>query len=31
VAEARGFALQEHSLALYANCTKRDCPHRSDK
>jgi Fur family ferric uptake transcriptional regulator len=31
VAEARGFALQEHSLALYANCTKRDCQHRSDK
>jgi Fur family ferric uptake transcriptional regulator len=31
VAEARGFALQEHSLALYATCTKLDCPHRSDK
>jgi Fur family transcriptional regulator, ferric uptake regulator len=28
VAEARGFALQEHSLALYANCTKTDCEHR---
>ncbi len=28
VAESRGFALQEHSLALYANCTKADCPHR---
>jgi Fur family transcriptional regulator, ferric uptake regulator len=28
VAEERGFALQEHALALYANCTKQDCPHR---
>ncbi len=28
VAQARGFALQDHSLALYANCTKRDCAHR---
>ena len=28
VAEARGFVLQEHSLALYANCTKVDCTYR---
>jgi Fur family ferric uptake transcriptional regulator len=28
VAQTRGFQLQEHSLALYANCTKTDCPHR---
>ena len=28
VAEERGFKLQEHSLALYANCQKRNCPHR---
>jgi Fur family ferric uptake transcriptional regulator len=28
VAEERGFALQDHALALYANCTKTDCPHR---
>ena len=28
VAEARGFELQDHSLALYARCTKNDCPHR---
>ena len=28
VAAARGFALQEHSLALYARCTKADCEHR---
>ena len=29
VAQARGFELQEHSLALYAACTKKNCPHRS--
>ena len=23
-----GFALQEHSLSLYARCTKADCVHR---
>ncbi|MBI5257118.1 MAG: ferric iron uptake transcriptional regulator [Burkholderiales bacterium] len=28
VALARGFDLQEHSLALYAVCNKKDCPHR---
>lgn len=28
VAVARGFELQDHSLALYARCTKTDCPHR---
>jgi Fur family ferric uptake transcriptional regulator len=28
VAESRGFSLQEHSLALYANCTKKTCTHR---
>jgi Fur family transcriptional regulator, ferric uptake regulator len=28
VAEARGFDLQDHSLALYARCIKADCPHR---
>jgi Fur family ferric uptake transcriptional regulator len=28
VAQARGFALQDHSLALYAVCTKADCAHR---
>lgn len=28
IAKERGFALQEHSLALYANCTKTACPHR---
>lgn len=28
VALARGFELQEHSLALYARCTKPQCEHR---
>ncbi len=28
VAAERGFELQEHSLALYANCIKKDCPNR---
>ncbi|WP_295639608.1 ferric iron uptake transcriptional regulator [uncultured Methylibium sp.] len=28
VAQTRGFSLQEHALSLYANCIKKDCPHR---
>jgi Fur family ferric uptake transcriptional regulator len=28
IAEERGFALDEHALALYGRCTKQDCPHR---
>jgi Fur family ferric uptake transcriptional regulator len=28
VAQSRGFALQDHALALYANCVKADCAHR---
>jgi len=28
IARERGFALQEHALSLYGNCTKQDCPHR---
>jgi Fur family transcriptional regulator, ferric uptake regulator len=31
VAQSRGFALQEHALALYANCTRSDCEHRRDQ
>lgn len=31
VAQARGFELQEHSLSLYAVCTKKNCPHRHAK
>ena len=29
IATDRGFALQEHSLSLYAHCSKADCPHRT--
>ena len=28
VTVSRGFELQEHSLALYARCTKVNCEHR---
>ena len=28
IAQQRGFAIAEHALALYAHCTKPDCPHR---
>ncbi len=28
VAKAKGFAIADHALSLYANCTKNDCPHR---
>jgi Fur family transcriptional regulator, ferric uptake regulator len=28
VTESRGFELQEHSLALYARCTKQGCERR---
>lgn len=28
IARERGFELQEHSLSLYAACTKADCVHR---
>ena len=31
VASERGFTLQEHSLALYARCSKEACPHRQAK
>lgn len=31
VAKERGFALQEHSLALYANCVKASCEFRPKK
>jgi len=29
VAQSRGFELQEHSLALYAACVKKNCRHRN--
>lgn len=28
IAAARGFSLQDHSLSLYAHCTRSACPHR---
>ncbi|MCB1984967.1 MAG: ferric iron uptake transcriptional regulator [Burkholderiales bacterium] len=28
IAKARGFKLQEHSLSLYADCMRDECPHR---
>ena len=28
IAKERGFALAEHSLALYGHCTKDKCPHK---
>lgn len=31
IAVQRGFQLQEHSLALYARCTKAQCEHRPVK
>jgi len=30
VARARGFQLHGHSLALYADCTKKSCPYRPE-
>ncbi len=29
VAKDRGFAIRDHSLQLYADCTKADCPFRT--
>jgi Fur family ferric uptake transcriptional regulator len=31
VAEARGFELQDHSLALYGQCQRKACPNRRGK
>jgi Fur family ferric uptake transcriptional regulator len=31
VAQARGFEINDHSLSLYAVCTKKNCPHRPGK
>lgn len=28
IARERGFQLQEHALALYANCARENCPNR---
>jgi Fur family ferric uptake transcriptional regulator len=29
VAKAKGFVIADHSLSLYANCTRAACPHKS--
>jgi Fur family ferric uptake transcriptional regulator len=31
IAEEKGFQLEEHALALYGHCTKRNCVHRPKK
>lgn len=28
VAESKGFSIADHSLSIYAKCTKTDCPNR---
>lgn len=28
IAKAKGFAIADHALSLYAHCTKTDCPHK---
>ena len=28
VAKAKGFAIADHALSLYAHCTREGCPHR---
>ena len=28
IAKSRGFAIHDHSLHLYADCTKTNCPHK---
>ena len=30
IARERGFSIHEHSLSLYADCTKPKCPHRPE-
>jgi len=29
VAKAKGFAIADHSLSLYAHCTRATCPHKT--
>lgn len=29
VAKAKGFAIADHSLSLYAHCTRASCPHKN--
>lgn len=28
VAQLKGFVIADHALSIYANCIKKDCPHR---
>ena len=28
IAKERGFTIREHSLYIYADCTKQNCPYR---
>ena len=30
IAEKHGFEIEDHSLIIYGNCIKQDCPHRLD-
>ncbi len=30
IATERGFIIRDHSLSLFATCTKADCPHRKE-
>ena len=30
VAKTKGFAITDHALSLYATCTKKQCPNRSE-
>jgi Fur family ferric uptake transcriptional regulator len=29
IAKERGFDIHEHSLQIYADCTKQNCPYRA--
>jgi Fur family ferric uptake transcriptional regulator len=31
VARERGFSVREHSMYIYADCTKPDCPHKTSR
>ena len=31
VARAKGFAIADHALSLYANCVKKDCPNMAGR
>ena len=31
IAQTRGFELQDHALALYATCTKKNCQYKASK